>query len=255
MSPSQEENAKKCAEWIERASRIVVLSGAGMSTAAGIPDFRGPNGIYNILKIENPERIFEINTFYQDPSIFYKFGRALLGTIKDVEPTLAHRFFAALEEKGKMAGIVTQNIDALHQRAGSRNVFEIHGGIWDTYCTKCNKKYDYDTATAKILDEDVPLCNECKGVLKPDVVFFGESVKYLNECQTLAQKADLFFVIGSSLVVTPAALLPSLTSASIVVVHKGEMSHMYLSKDRIGIFADEDIDTFFTAVNGYLGVL
>ncbi|MCP4601000.1 MAG: RNA polymerase subunit sigma [Proteobacteria bacterium] len=255
MASLLKENAQKCAHWIEHAKRIVVLSGAGMSTAAGIPDFRGPNGIYSMVKIENPERIFEINTFMEDPSLFYKFGRALLGTIKDVEPTLAHRFFAALEDKGKVAGIITQNIDALHQRAGSRNVLEIHGGIWDTYCTKCNKKFDYDTATAKILAEEVPLCDECSGVLKPDVVFFGESVKYLAECQTLARQADLFFVIGSSLMVTPAALLPSFTSSPIVVVHKGEISQMYLPRDRVDMFADEDIDTFFTEIDRHLNLL
>ncbi len=252
MASKLEENASRCAQMIGRAKCIVMLSGAGMSTAAGIPDFRGPNGIYSMVEMENPERIFEINTFNSDPSIFYKFGKALMGKIKDVEPTVAHRFFAALEEQGKMAGIITQNIDALHQRAGSRNVLEIHGGIWDTFCTGCNKRFDYETATEKTLAEEVPRCDECNGVLKPDVVFFGEAVKHLGECQALAQNADLFFVVGTSLVVTPAALMPMMTSAPIVVVHKGEISHMYLPKERIDIFADEDIDTFFKAVNEHL---
>ena len=115
--------------------------------------------------------------------------------------------------------------------------------------------FDYETATAKILAEKVPLCDECQGVLKPDVVFFGESVKHLRECQELAQSADLFFVVGSSLVVTPAAFIPSMTSGSIVVVHKGDMSHMYLPKERIGIQAEEDIDTFFKEVNRHLALV
>ncbi len=240
---------------IERSSRIAMLSGAGMSTAAGIPDFRGPDGFYSVVNIPNPERIFEIGTFREDPSIFYTYGRGLFDKIRDVEPTFGHKFFAALEERGKMAGIVTQNIDALHQRAGSRNVLEIHGGIWDTYCTGCDKLFDYETATAKIVAEPVPHCEECGGVLKPDVVFFGEAVKRLGECQALAQSADLFFVVGSSLVVTPAALLPMMTSAPIVVVHKGEISSAYLPPERIALFADEYIDTFFEAVDSHLNLL
>jgi NAD-dependent deacetylase len=240
---------------IERAGRIALLSGAGMSTAAGIPDFRGPDGIYAKLNIENPEMIFEINTFRRDPSIFYKHGRAFLEKIRQVEPTFSHRFFAALEKKGKMTGIVTQNIDALHQRAGSKKVLEIHGGIWDTFCTGCNKRFDYETAQAKMRAEEIPTCDECGGVLKPDVVFFGEPVKYLAECQATAAAADLFFVVGSSLVVTPAALLPLMTPAPIVVVHKGEISHTYLPPERIALFADEYIDTFFKEVNLHLKLL
>ncbi|MCP4676518.1 MAG: RNA polymerase subunit sigma [Deltaproteobacteria bacterium] len=255
MTFKLEETAKKCAEMIEGAGRIAMLSGAGMSTAAGIPDFRGPNGFYSVVKIPNPERIFEISTFREDPSLFYKHGRGLFDKIRDVEPTLGHKFFAALENKGKMAGIVTQNIDALHQRAGSRNVLEIHGGIWDTYCTGCNKLFDYDTATAKIIAEEVPHCEECGGVLKPDVVFFGEAVKRLEDCQALARSADLFFVVGSSLIVTPAALLPMMTSAPIVVVHKGEISSAYLPRRRVELFADEYIDAFFSAVDNYLKLL
>lgn len=255
MTDTLRQVAKQCASMINGAERIAVLSGAGMSTAAGIPDFRGPNGIYNSLEIENPELIFEINTFRRDPTLFYTFGRALLNTIRDVEPTVAHRFFAELEHRGKVSGIITQNIDALHQRAGSQKVLEIHGGIWETHCTACNKRYDYETATKKMLSEDVPHCVDCGGVLKPDVVFFGEPVKALTQCQSVAMGADLFFVIGSSLVVTPAALLPSLSSAPIVVVHKGEISHTYLPRERIHLFVDEDIDTFFLAVDELLHLL
>ena len=255
MEPALEEKAKRCAEWISRSRRIAVLSGAGMSTAAGIPDFRGPNGIYNSLGIDNPERVFEISTFRRDPRLFYTFGRALLERIRDVEPTFSHRFFAALERRGQVAGIITQNIDALHQRAGSRKVFEIHGGIWDTYCTSCHKRFDYEQAIKKILSEDIPRCDECSGVLKPDVVFFGEPVKALRECQELAVTADLFFIIGSSLTVTPAALLPSLTRAPIIVVHRGEISAAYLLQERIELFADSDIDAFFRSVNEFISIL
>lgn len=245
-------HAQTCAKWIEQAKRIVVLSGAGMSTNAGIPDFRGPKGLYKTLDIPNPHQVFEIETFNRDPSIFYRFGKEFLTNIKKVDPTFSHRFFAALEERGKMAGIITQNIDALHQRAGSKKVFEIHGGVWETHCTKCHRVYDYDTATEKILKEEVPLCIDCGGVLKPDVVFFGEPVKRLYECQALAQNADLFFVLGTSLTVSPAAMMPGFSSGKIVVVHKGEISHFYLPKERIDMFADEYLDTFFKKVNSHL---
>lgn len=255
MATHLEEAAKTCAEWINKSERIAVLSGAGMSTSAGIPDFRGPTGLYKTLDIPDPHLVFEIETFRKDPSIFYRFGKEFLTNISKVEPTFSHHFLAALEKAGKMAGIITQNIDALHQRAGSEKVLEIHGGVWHTHCTKCQKHYDYEAASEKILTEDVPLCADCNGVLKPDVVFFGEPVKGLYECQALAQTSDLFFVLGTSLTVSPAAMMPGLSSGSIVVVHKGEISHMYLPRNRISLFADEYLDGFFKRVNSHLGLL
>lgn len=252
MSHDLEATARQCADLVERAKSIVLLSGAGCSTAAGIADFRGPNGLYRTAGIDDPERIFDISYFHRDPSFFYRFHRTFLRALDEVEPTFTHRFFAGLEEQGKMAGIITQNIDSLHQRAGSRKVLEIHGGIWDTFCTRCGRAFDFETAREKTLDEDVPCCDACGGVLKPDVVFFGEAVKHLFECQALARQADLFFVVGSSLVVTPAAFLPAMTSGAIVVVNKGELSHSHLPASRVDVFAEEDIDTFFTAVDAHL---
>ena len=131
--------ASQCAEMIKEANAIALLSGAGMSTNAGIPDFRGPQGLYKKAGIPDPERIFDIEYFYRDPSLFYSFHRELLKALDAAKPTFAHFFFAALEKKGKLLGIVTQNIDALHQRAGSRKVYEIHGGIWESHCTKCSR--------------------------------------------------------------------------------------------------------------------
>ncbi|MDJ0764277.1 MAG: Sir2 family NAD-dependent protein deacetylase [Myxococcota bacterium] len=255
MPNSLERAAKTCAEMIEQSKRIVLLSGAGMSTAAGIPDFRGPNGFFATVDLENPERIFEIETFLQDPGLFYTHGAALFDKIRAVQPTVSHRFFAALENAGKMAGIITQNVDALHQRAGSNRVCEIHGGIWEAHCIECQRAYDYETTAAKIEAERIPRCDTCGAAIKPDVVFFGEPVKQLGACQALARDADLFFAVGTSLVVTPAALMPSLTSGRIVVVNKGEVADIYLSKDRIDLYADADIDAFFTQVDTHLNLL
>jgi NAD-dependent deacetylase len=252
VSKELRESAQRCSDFIQDARRVVLLSGAGMSTAAGIADFRGPNGFYRTVQIENPERIFDIETFRDDPSLFYRFHRELIQVLERVKPTFAHRFFAALEQTGIMQGIITQNIDSLHQKAGSKNVLEIHGGVWQSYCFKCGKEYPYDVARDKTLAETVPTCDSCSGPIKPNVVFFGEAVKYLLESQLLARSADLFFILGSSLTVTPAALLPALAPGRIVVVNQGPLSYAYLPEHRIDLLVPADINTFFEEVNNIL---
>ncbi|MGC9371919.1 MAG: SIR2 family NAD-dependent protein deacylase [Thermovirgaceae bacterium] len=247
-----EKQARECASLLENSQNAVLLSGAGMSTSAGLPDFRGPQGIYRQKLHTNPERIFDIDAFYNDPRFFYDFHREFLRSVQTIRPTFAHRFFASLEREKILSGIITQNIDALHQRAGSRKVYEIHGGIWKSFCTECGKTWGYEKSLRLAFKQDVPHCDSCGGVIKPDIVFFGEMVKYLDECRALAEAADLFFVIGSSLVVTPAALLPSMTRGNVVVVNKGDISRTYLPESRVVLHAEEDIDTFFRAVNRYL---
>lgn len=253
MKATFSSNVARCAEMIESSSRIVLLSGAGLSTSAGIPDFRGPDGLYRKLGIENPERIFDIGTFEKDPSFYYGFHREFLRQVESVKPTAAHRFFARLEEQGKLAGIVTQNIDALHQKAGSSKVLEIHGSIWRSHCTRCGKGYSYEESARKVETEGVPHCDSCRSVLKPDVVFFGENVLQFEACQELVARSDLLFVVGSSLVVTPAAWLPSLCPGPVIVVNKGELSTTWLPSSRISLHVEEDIDTFFRSVAEKLG--
>ncbi|MFP4481397.1 MAG: SIR2 family NAD-dependent protein deacylase [Thermovirgaceae bacterium] len=247
-----ERQVQKCASLLENSKRVVLLSGAGMSTSAGLPDFRGPQGIYRQKLHTNPERIFDIDAFYEDPRFFYNFHREFLRSAKTIVPTFAHKFFAALEREEILGGIITQNIDALHQRAGSRKVYEIHGGIWKSFCTECGKTWGYEESLELAFEHDVPHCESCGGVIKPDIVFFGEMVKHLNDCRTLAESADLFFVVGSSLVVTPAALLPSMTRGDVIIVNKGDISRTYLPQERVVLHAEEDIDTFFRAVNEIL---
>jgi len=246
--------AQICADEIKKANNIVLLSGAGMSTNAGIPDFRGPNGIYRRQLGVNPERIFDIDYFLEDPSFFYKFHREFLQTLKNIKPTYAHKFFAALEKNGKLKGIITQNIDSLHQMAGSKNVMEIHGGIWKSFCIDCNKTWDYEESMKLVFSQEVPRCDRCGGIIKPDIVFFGEMVKHLEESQKLVKECDLLFVVGSSLVVTPAALLPRLARGKIIIVNKGETNKSYLPSNIPTLHVEQDIDEFFKAVNYHIGL-
>ena len=235
------DSVQKCAQLISEAQSIGVLTGAGISTSAGIPDFRGPNGLY-ITRRYDPDNVFDIHFFYQDPKPFYEFARDFISLEQTIQPSIAHKFLAALETSGKLKGIVTQNIDALHHKAGSKNVYEMHGSIWQSFCLGCDKKFSYEKMKELLKKPEVPKCS-CGGIIKPDVVFFGENVKYLNEASRLAEDSDLFFVIGSSCVVYPAAMIPTLTQGKIVIVNKGEIG---LSAYNIALTVDDDIDEFFT---------
>lgn len=249
MPQAFDEQVTRCAAMLEQAQNVVLLSGAGMSTSAGIPDFRGPNGLYRTAGIADPERIFDLSEFSRNPTLFYRFHRAFLTLLDTVRPTFAHRFFAALEQKGILKGIVTQNIDGLHRRAGSSHVLEIHGGIETSTCVRCSRTYSREETTRKALETDIPRCDFCGGVLKPDIVFFSEQVRHLEECVHLVKTSDLLFVVGSSLTVTPAALLPAYAERDIVVVNRGSLSFDYLPKRRISLLVEEDIDAFFKAVD------
>ena len=127
--------AQECAQLINDAQCVAALTGAGISTNAGIPDFRGPQGLY-ITKKYDADKIFDINYFYEDPEPFYEFARDFVRLEEKIQPTFGHQFLSQLEKNGKLKGVVTQNIDALHQRAGSQQVLEMHGSIWSSYCVK-----------------------------------------------------------------------------------------------------------------------
>ena len=239
--------AQTCAQLIKNAKHIAVLTGAGISTNAGIPDFRGPQGLY-ITRRYDPEKVFDIEYFHHDPVPFFNFARDFVGLEQTLNPTFAHQFFAQLENQGKLAGIVTQNIDSLHHRAGSKKVFEMHGSFWQSSCLNCDRKFSYEEIKLKLSRESIPKC-DCSGVIKPDVVFFGEAVKHLNESQKLAAAADLFFVVGTSCAVYPAAMIPTLTQGEIVIVNKGKVD---LNVYNIALAVEDDIDAFFTETSQYL---
>ncbi len=240
-------NPEKLAELIQRARHIVVLTGAGISTSAGIPDFRGPRGIY-VTRQYDPEKTFDIQWFDRDPHYFFAFARDFLGTIDRIQPTRTHTFLAELEHQGSLKSLITQNIDGLHQKAGSANVIEVHGSFQHGHCRHCGRAYAYEELKRKILGEDVPLCETCGGVLKPDIVFYGEAVCGMDEAQAEAYRADLFLVIGTSLTVYPAAMLPQLCAGTVVCVGQGPTGSSGADMEQI----DGDIDTVFADVRRFL---
>ncbi|PWJ96160.1 NAD-dependent deacetylase [Oceanotoga teriensis] len=241
-------NLEKTVYLLKNSKNITVLSGAGMSTNAGIADFRGPNGIYTRADIDYPERIFDFEYFKKDPHLFYKFHREFLKTIENAVPTFTHEFLLKLEKEGKIKSIITQNIDSLHQKAGSEKVLEIHGGVINNYCIECHKFFSYEVLKEKLKSEDIPKC-DCGGVIKPDIVFFGEMVKSLDQCQKQVQDSDLLIILGSSLTVTPAAFLPSYAGGKIIIVNKGDISFFYVPEKKLEVYENNDIDSFFKKIS------
>lgn len=194
------EKAKKL---IEKSERIVVLSGAGLSTAAGIPDFRSKGGLYSKnFKGYNPEEILSYWFLYDQPDLFYEYIRENF-SYKNIRPTKVYEYIASLEKKGKLIAIATQNIDGLHQAAGSKNVYEVHGNLVDFYCPNCNRRYD-----GKAMLKNHKIWCECGGLIRPDVVLFGEAIKEMGPVFKYLNEADLLLVLGSSLKVFPIAYLP-----------------------------------------------
>jgi len=193
-------------EWIEDARRIVFFGGAGVSTESGIPDFRSESGLYKARQEYgySPEQIISHSFFLRDPETFYRYYKENL-IYPDAQPNAAHLGIAALERAGKDVRVVTQNIDGLHQAAGSSRVYELHGSVHQNYCLGCGARYDL----AYLLDspETVPRCAKCGGMVRPDVVLYEEGLDgdVVNGAVSAIAGADLLIVGGTSLVVYPAA--------------------------------------------------
>lgn len=203
---------------IDHSSRIVAFTGAGCSTESGIPDFRSVDGLYNQQYRYPPEEIISHHFYEEKPEEFFEFYRNKM-LFLDAAPNAAHRKLAQLEEAGKLLAVVTQNIDGLHQAAGSKRVLELHGSVHRNYCTRCGKAFD-----AKFILEStgVPRCS-CGGVVKPDVVLYEESLDsaILRQAIHALEQADLLLVGGTSLAVYPAAgLLQYYGPGPIVVINK-----------------------------------
>ncbi len=200
---------------ILESRHIVGLTGAGISTAAGIPDFRGPEGIW---RDESLMEMLSAPGFRRDPAGFYRACLKLVANIRGARPTLAHRLLAELEARGKLDAVVTQNIDGLHQAAGSRTVHELHGNYLTGHCTQCRAVFEM----APFIDDltggrlDVPRCSSCRGVIKPDIVLFEDllPMDVWEASQRAAERCDLMLALGSSLEVYPAAHLPRVALAN-----------------------------------------
>ncbi len=209
---------------IQRSRRTVIFTGAGVSTLSGIPDYRGENGLY---KQQGGDYVFDIDMFRRDPAFFYTHARDLFYPRVPPEPSLVHQQCARLEKLGLAAAVVTQNIDMLHQRAGSRTVIELHGSPAWHNCQACGRQYPYEWAYEQVHRDGVPRCDDCRDVVKPDVTFFGEMLPdgALERACELAAEAELMLVLGSSLQVQPAASVPLVTvrgGGELVIVNKGE---------------------------------
>lgn len=182
------------------------------------------------------------------PSYYYRFHRECVKILEKARPTFTHRFLAKLEKTGPLQGVITQNFDGLHVTAGSERLVEIHGTIRHNHCLTCGRPFGYDAIKEQLEVRAVPLCT-CGGVIKPDIVFFGEAVIGLDRCQELCSSADLLLVLGSSLKVFPAAMLPGLCRGNIVVVNRGPVSEQALPTRGIALRVDADLDQFFQLVD------
>lgn len=189
--------------WLDQANNIVFFGGAGCSTESGVPDFRSVDGLYHQQYDYPPETILSHSFFVANTGAFYRFYKAKMLAL-DAKPNPAHLALARLEERGKLRAVVTQNIDGLHQAAGSQAVFELHGSVHRNYCTKCHKFFD---AAYMKSAPGVPLCDHCGGLIKPDVVLYEEGLddSVLNGAVQAIQQADMLIIGGTSLVVYPAA--------------------------------------------------
>ena len=214
-----EKKLKKLQEIIDNNNRIVFFGGAGVSTESGIPDFRSVDGLYNQKYDYPPETILSHTFFKRYPEEFYRFYRDKM-LMLDAKPNAAHKKLAELEMAGKLTGVVTQNIDGLHQAAGSVHVMELHGSVLRNYCMRCGKFYD---AEYILHSKEVPVC-DCGGMIKPDVVLYEEGLdmETMRDAIRTIANADVMIVGGTSLAVYPAAgLLDYFRGKALVLVNKG----------------------------------
>jgi NAD-dependent deacetylase len=214
---------ERLAELLRESSRTVALTGAGISVPSGIPDFRSPGtGLWENV---DPMEVAHLDVFLNDPGRFWSYYRPRFGMLSDKEPNPAHRVLARLEERGMLDAVITQNIDTLHRKAGSRNVVEVHGTIETGSCWTCKTSYPLAEIEPLFDPDGIARC-ACGGPVKPDVVLFGEMLPEdaMLEAHALCERADLLLCVGTSLEVYPVAGLPSVTRAAggaVAIVTKG----------------------------------
>lgn len=222
-----DEKIEKLQQMVDESSRIVFFGGAGVSTESGIPDFRSQDGLYSQKWKYPPETIISRSFFDANPKEFYRFYREKL-IIKGAEPNITHKKLAELEQKGKISAVVTQNIDGLHQKAGSKKVWELHGSTLRNFCTRCGKFYDENfILESKNSPDPLPRCTDCGGLIKPDVVLYEEGLddRIVEGAIQAIRQADMLIIGGTSLVVYPAAgFIRYFTGKNLVMINRTETS-------------------------------
>lgn len=216
-------------QWVEDSHSIVFFGGAGVSTESGIPDFRSTDGLYSQSYAYPPETILSRSFFQRNPAEFFRFYRDKM-LAPDAQPNAAHRKLAELEQAGRLSAVITQNIDGLHQKAGSREVLELHGSVLRNYCRRCGKFYGVEAVANSA---GIPRCT-CGGVIKPDVVLYEEGLdeQVMDKALDYIAHADVLIIGGTSLVVYPAAGLVRYYRGSKLVV---------INKDATGIDSSADL--------------
>ena len=236
------DNLKTLQAWVRESSRIVFFGGAGVSTESGIPDFRGVDGLYRQKYAYPPETILSSEFFYSHTEEFYRFYREKM-LVTGARPNAAHEKLAQWEREGKLLAVLTQNIDGLHQKAGSQKVYELHGTIYKNHCIRCGKAYDVEYVQDC---EGVPRC-ECGGVIKPDVVLYGESLDnaVIEGALAAIAAADLLIIGGTSLTVYPAAgLIDAYGGKRLALVNKTATGR----DNRANLILRKPIGEVFTAL-------
>ena len=251
--PSTSTDVQQLAELIRRSGSTVALTGAGISVPSGIPDFRTPGeGVWSDV---DPFEVASIDAFRRDPKRFWDFYRPRFSMLGDKRPNDAHDALARLEEAGHLDVVITQNIDRLHRAAGTRDLIEVHGSIATSSCVTCGRSYGLEEVEALFDGRGIAVCDVCPGLVKPDVVLFGEMLPAaaIERARALASAADLMICVGSSLEVFPAAGLPELTLAHggrVALLTKGPTPY-----DRdAALKLDGDVADELPAVLGALGI-
>ncbi|NVM53594.1 MAG: NAD-dependent deacylase [Candidatus Helarchaeota archaeon] len=225
---TEEEEIEKAAKLIIESKYAIVLTGAGISTESGIPDFRSPGtGLWTKV---DPYEFGTATSFSQNPSNFFDLARELAPKLFSARPNKGHRALAKLEKRGYIKVIITQNIDDLHQRAHAKNVIEVHGNLREAYCTNCRKTVPIWKLVEDFFAGQIPTC-ECGGILRPNVVMFGEQPHHIPESFQYAEKCDLCIVVGSSLVVMPINMVPQIAlnhGAKLLIINHGPAADTHL---------------------------
>lgn len=237
---------EQLAEAIKSAEHLTAFTGAGVSTLSGLRDFRGENGLYKEL---DADKIFDLLYFQYDPAFYYTHTRELIYTSDQKDASIVHTVLAKLERQGYLKALITQNIDLLHQKAGSEHVIEIHGSPLVHRCVACGHEKGFSQIVPIVERGEVPRCELCGGVYKPDITFFGEAlpVRALQKAVSESASSDLMLVLGSTLQVYPAASLPETVlrgGGEIALVNRGT-THL----DRQASFLFDDLDKVFSELD------